>query len=265
MVEIGCPFGQAGSEGQDIFIRQSKVWHTGPCFRKSWVTGLFHVAHRPLEDAHASLYLGPDSLARGSSSQQGLHLDISDNGPGGDCAVCQGPDRQADIPAVGFDLRPLAAVGVTSGDRPEGQDIIDEVVMQINESGIDSASGLNLRRAFILWRDILSINSDLGDFSCRNNNFRLFEYISRGVHSDQPAFQHIGRAFILIDHSCFQRQDAPLQGFRESGLSFHGESDRLHARSRSSLLRCYPDEGVAVVGIWSADAVSVFGPGPPAP
>ena len=88
-----------------------------------------------------------DALRGRHARHEALALDIADDRLGQAEGLAEDRHRAADRLAVGLDAGPLAAVLVDLERRPERQRVVAQVVVELDQPGVDRALGGDARRA----------------------------------------------------------------------------------------------------------------------
>ena len=171
-------------------LAQLQVGYVGGRVRQLRVAALLDVAHDPVVELEAAADLRLDPLAGGRAADHRLGLDVADQRARGLERAGDRLDRLRDLGRVAR-RAPLAAVVVALGQRPQRADVVGEVVVEVDQAGVDRALGVDHRGAGEGGRQLVAVLDDVGDAAAADRDLRAVEVLAGLRHRGHAAAQHV--------------------------------------------------------------------------
>ena len=132
-----------------------------------------------------------DPLARRRSRDQTFGLDIANQCRQQRAVVGEsnGAHRAGHRRLVGFGVLPLVAIVEVLRHAPERQDIVAEVIMQLDQTGIDGAAGRDRLDGVEARRSRLSLGDDRRDAIVLDEDRPALDDVALGGHRHDPSGQ----------------------------------------------------------------------------
>ena len=162
--------------------------------------GEFHVAQQAaIEAPDPGITEQRDALRRGDAAEQVLALGVARDGFGITLAAAKHVHRPADQATIVRMSSPLVAIGVALRHVPKLQCVVAEVVVQVDQAGVERALGVDY--------------TDLRESRRRG--------LARGLHRDDPVVLEVDDAGVVHLVARIHRHDAAAQG-EQGGISHRG-------------------------------------------